>query len=98
MFGNQEPRLSTRMDLTLAGNARDPAVWARRGSSAVAVPMAKLCVGRHAYHPRRASAADQRAVEAGMGEYIDVLGHPTWVQDAGGDSPPLLLLHGGLLS
>ena len=33
-----------------------------------------------------------------MGEYVDVLGHPTWVQDAGGDNPPLLLLHGGLLS
>jgi pimeloyl-ACP methyl ester carboxylesterase len=28
--------------------------------------------------------------------YIDVLGHPTWVSDAGGDLPPLLLLHGGL--
>jgi pimeloyl-ACP methyl ester carboxylesterase len=33
-----------------------------------------------------------------MGDYVDVLGHPTWVQDAGGGNPPLLLLHGGLLS
>jgi pimeloyl-ACP methyl ester carboxylesterase len=33
-----------------------------------------------------------------MGEYVDTLGHPTWVQDAGGGDPPLLLLHGGLLS
>ena len=31
-----------------------------------------------------------------MGDYIDVLGHPTWVHDDGGDRPPLLLLHGGL--
>ncbi len=31
-----------------------------------------------------------------MGDYIDILGHPTWVRDDGGDRPPLLLLHGGL--
>jgi pimeloyl-ACP methyl ester carboxylesterase len=30
-----------------------------------------------------------------MGSYIDILGHPTWVDDDGGDRPPLLLLHGG---
>ncbi len=31
-----------------------------------------------------------------MGDYRDILGHPTWVHDDGGDRPPLLLLHGGL--
>ena len=31
-----------------------------------------------------------------VGVYIDILGHPTWVHDDGGDGPPLLLLHGGL--
>ena len=33
-----------------------------------------------------------------MGEYVDVLGHPTSVHDGGGDKSPLLMLHGGLLS
>lgn len=31
-----------------------------------------------------------------MVDYINILGHPTWVHDDGGDRPPLLLLHGGL--
>jgi pimeloyl-ACP methyl ester carboxylesterase len=36
--------------------------------------------------------------EAAMGEYVNILGHPTWVHDAGGRNPPLLMLHGGLVS
>jgi pimeloyl-ACP methyl ester carboxylesterase len=32
-----------------------------------------------------------------MGQYVDILGHPTWVDDDGADRPPLLMLHGGLL-
>jgi pimeloyl-ACP methyl ester carboxylesterase len=30
--------------------------------------------------------------------YIDVQGHPTWISDDRSDLPPILLLHGGLLS
>jgi pimeloyl-ACP methyl ester carboxylesterase len=31
-----------------------------------------------------------------MGEYVDIGGHPTWVDDRGGNGEPLLLLHGGM--
>jgi pimeloyl-ACP methyl ester carboxylesterase len=31
-----------------------------------------------------------------MGNYVEIVGHPTWVHDSGGTQPPLLLLHGGL--
>jgi pimeloyl-ACP methyl ester carboxylesterase len=31
-----------------------------------------------------------------MGEYVDIGGHPTWVEDRGGEGEPLLLLHGGM--
>lgn len=33
-----------------------------------------------------------------MESYIDVQGHPTWVSDDRSDLPPILLLHGGLVS
>jgi pimeloyl-ACP methyl ester carboxylesterase len=32
-----------------------------------------------------------------MGDYVQVLGHPTWLDDDGADRPALLMLHGGLL-
>ena len=31
-----------------------------------------------------------------MGEYIDINGHPTWVEDRGGGGDTIVLLHGGL--
>lgn len=31
-----------------------------------------------------------------MGTYVDIGGHPTWVEDRRGPGEPLLLLHGGL--
>jgi pimeloyl-ACP methyl ester carboxylesterase len=31
-----------------------------------------------------------------MGDYVDIAGHSTWMDDTGGDKPPVLLLHGGL--
>ena len=31
-----------------------------------------------------------------MGTYVDINGHPTWVDDRGGPGEPLLLMHGGL--
>jgi pimeloyl-ACP methyl ester carboxylesterase len=31
-----------------------------------------------------------------MGEYVDILGHPTWVEDRGRGDETVLLLHGGL--
>ena len=30
-----------------------------------------------------------------MNGYVDVLGHPTWIDDDAGDGTPVLLLHGG---
>lgn len=33
-----------------------------------------------------------------MGQLETVMGRPTWVDDAGGDSRPVLFLHGGLMS
>ena len=40
----------------------------------------------------------RRALGTAMSEYMDVLGHPTWVHDAGGSNPPVLMLHAGLMS
>ena len=31
-----------------------------------------------------------------MPRYVEIDGHPTWVDDRGGPGTPLLLLHGGL--
>jgi len=31
-----------------------------------------------------------------MGEYVDINGHPTWVEDRGGGAETILFLHGGL--
>jgi pimeloyl-ACP methyl ester carboxylesterase len=31
-----------------------------------------------------------------MGEYVDINGHPTWVEDRGGGGETVVLLHGGL--
>jgi len=35
-------------------------------------------------------------MEANMGEYVDIAGHPTWVERTGAGDETVLLLHGGL--